>query len=442
MRACSIRIRWPMVFPMSASKQMIRALAWLSGLLALAPLACAQSPKLNVGLNVEQMLAVGGETKNLDQARLTLLPEARLRWKRNWSAELGLRLEATGSDTGLGTLSTYDDNSQPIEFGSDARLEIDTAVISWRKRANRVTVGKQTLAWGVLDGLQITDRFDAVRRREGIFTPNRPERISRWGMRLETKWAGIQWDAATVFDGTGDQFAKSGDIFAIRAPRLRGGLAAGAPLPELDVSVSNKMTYGLRARRSLGAADVGLLVIQGPDTEPVITSEGGQLTLDYPSRTLLGMTLQRGSGNRVWRFEAAFIPDQRVNLISPTPVTGQRKRLLAGVGLDWDLPDSVFLNLQLGVDSISGKGAVRQDTDVITTLRLQKSFANDRLRASTEILSNLVDGDGTFRPGVAWQVNDALRLETGLDLIWGEVDGLIGQFNGDDRVWLRATWAI
>ncbi|MFT6094907.1 MAG: hypothetical protein ACJA2Q_002814 [Pseudohongiellaceae bacterium] len=116
--------------------------------------------------------------------------------------------------------------------------------------------------------------------------------------------------------------------------------------------------------------------------------------------------------------------------------------MLAGVGLDWDLPDSVFLNLQLGVDSISGKGAVRQDTDVITTLRLQKSFANDRLRASTEILSNLADGDGTFRPGVAWQVNDALRLETGLDLIWGEVDGLIGQFNGDDRVWLRATWAI
>jgi hypothetical protein len=124
---------------------------------------------------------------------------------------------------------------------------------------------------------------------------------------------------------------------------LRGGLPVGTPLPELDVSVSNKMTYGLRARRSLGAADVGLLVIQGPDTEPVITSEGGQLTLDYPSRTLPGMTLQRGSGNRVWRFEAAFIPDQRVNLISPTPVTGQRTRLLAGVGLGLDLPVSVSL---------------------------------------------------------------------------------------------------
>jgi hypothetical protein len=421
---------------------MIRALAWLSGLLVLAPLAYAQNPKLNVGLKVEQMLAVGLETKDLDQARLTLLPEARLRWKRNWSVELGLRLEAASSDTGLGTLSTYDDNSQPIELGSDARLEIDTAVIRWRKRANRVTVGKQTLAWGVLDGLQVTDRFDAVRRREGIFTPNRPERISRWGMRLETKWAGIQWDAATVFDGTGDQLAKSGDVFSIRAPRLRAGLSTDAPLPDLDVSVSSKVTYGLRARRSLGAADVGLLVFQGPDTEPVITNEGGQITLDYPSRTLLGVTLQRGSGNRVWRFEAAFIPDQRVNLISPTPVTGQRKRLLAGFGLDWDLPDSVFINLQLGVDSISGKGAVRQDTDVITTLRLQKSFANDRLLASVEILSNLADGDGAYRPGVAWQVNDALRLETGLDLIWGEFDGLIGQFNGDDRVWLRATWAM
>ena len=440
MKVCSIRMRCPTVFLMSPSQQMMRT-ASLSALLVLAPFAAAQNLKFDVGLSVEQMLAVGLDTTDLEQVRLTVLPEARLRWKRNWSAELGLRVEAAGSDTGLGILSTYDDLSQPTELGPNARIEIDTAVIKWRKRASRVTLGKQTLAWGVLDGLQVTDRFDAVRRREGVFTPNRPERISRWGMRLETNWADTQWDAAVMFDGTSDQFAEPGDVFAVRAPRLRAGLPAAATQPDLGVALSTKATAGLRAQRRLGTADVSLIAIRGPDTEPVIVIENGQLTLAYPSRTLFGMTWQRGEGNRVWRLEAAFIPDQRVNLFSPTPVTEARERLLAGVGLDWDLPDSVFLNLQLGVDSISGEGAVRPDTDVITTLRLQKSFANATLRASAEILSNLADGDGTFRPGLTWQVNDALRLETGVDLIWGDVDGLIGQFNGADRVWLRATWA-
>ena len=429
---------------MSRSKKMMRTFACLSALLVIASWAAAhaQNLKLDVGLNIEQMFAVGLETNQLDQARLTLLPEARLRWKRNWSADLDLRLEAAWTDTGLGTRSTYDDLAKPIELGSDARLEIDTAAIKWRKRATRITVGKQTLAWGVLDGLQVTDRFDAVRRREGIFTPNRPERISRWGIRLETNLAGMQWDAATLLDGTADQFAEAGDIFEVRAPRMRAGLPADAPMPDLGVSLSTKATAGLRARRSFGTADFSLLVIRGPDTEPVIVTENAQFMLDYPSRTLLGMTWQRASGNRVWRLEAAFIPDQAVNLISPTPITEERERLLAGVGLDWDLPDSVFLNFQLGVDNIRGKGAVRPDTDVIATLRLQKSFTNDTLRVAAEILGNLADSDGTFRPSVTWQVNDALRFETGADLIWGDVDGLIGQFNGTDRVWLRATWAI
>jgi hypothetical protein len=420
---------------------MMRA-ASLSALLVLGPFAAAQNLKFDVGLSVEQMFAVGLDTTDLEQARLTVLPEARLRWKRNWSAALGLRVEAAGSDTGLGTLNAYDDLSQPIDLGSNARIEIDTAVIKWRKRASRVTLGKQTLAWGVLDGLQVTDRFDAVRRREGIFTPNRPERISRWGMRLETSWADTQWDAAVMFDGTGDQLAESGDVFAIRAPRLRAGQPADAAQPDVGVVLSTKATAGVRARRRLGAADVSLLAIRGPDTEPVIVIENGRPTLAYPSRTLFGVTWQRGEGNRVWRLEAAFIPDQRVNISSPTPIAEERERLLAGVGLDWDLPNSLFFNLQLGVDRISGKGAVRPDTDVITTLRLQQSFANDTLRASAEILSNLADGDGTFRPGLTWQVNDALRLETGVDLIWGDVDGLVGQFNGADRVWLRTTWAI
>lgn len=420
----------------------MRAVFFIWVLLAFVQGAAAQAPKWDTGISIEQMLAVGIDTGDLSQARLTLFPEVRVRWHKHWSAELDLRIEAAGSDTGLGTINTYDDISKPLELGPNTRLEIDKAALVWRKGSSRFTLGKQTLAWGVLDGLQVTDRFDAVRRREGVFTPQRPERISRWGVRLEGRWAGFRWDAATLLDGTADQFAEPGDVFEVRAPRLRAGLPSSAPLPSLRTSLSNSPTAGLRAHRSLGAADISLMVMRGPDTLPVIGNKNGQLTLEYPSRSLFGLTWQRGSGARVWRIEAAYIPDQSLNLATPSPSIGTRKRLLAGVGLDWDLPGSLFLNLQLGVDSLDGDGTVRPDTDTIATIRLQKSLSNDTLRASAEFLGNLADGDGTFRPAVAWQFNDQLRFETGVDVIWGDVDGLIGQFNGADRVWLRATWSI
>lgn len=404
--------------------------------------AAADALKLDTGISIEQIVAFGFDSGDLDQARLSLLPEVNLRWGRQWSAELDLRMEAAWSDTGLGTLANYDEFSRPQKFGSDARLEIDKAVVTWRKRSDRLTLGKQTLAWGVLDGLQVTDRFDAVRRREGVFTRQRPERISRWGMRLEKRWLNVQWDTAVLFDGTADQFAQPGDTFEVRAPRLRAGIPAAASLPPIQTVISDSATAGLRAKKTLGSGDLSLLLIHGPDTEPVILTANGVPTITYADRSLFGLTWQYGAGARVWRVESAYIPNQTLNLESPVPRTERRERLLAGAGLDWDLPDNLFMNLQLGVDHVDGEGLVRPNTDVISTLRLQKSYANDTVRVSAEVLSNLADGDGTFRPGVAWQWSDQLRIEAGLDIIWGDARGLIGQFDGADRLWLRATWAI
>ncbi len=410
--------------------------------LALAPTAGADELKLNHSVEVTQEIALGFGDVDADLFRLGIKPKLNARMGRSWRADLDFRLEGAIGNLGLGTATTYADISRPLILGPDARVEIDTATLSWRSRATRLTLGKQSVPWGVLDGLQVTDRFDATRRREAVFIEYRPDRLSRWGGRAEFDWAGLRWDAAMALDGTVDQLARPGETFAPAAPRYRGGLQSGAPTPDVSVDVPDQLTIGLKAARRFGASDASFLVIDGPDTEPAVEARPGGVGLTYETRTLLGATWQRGAGSKVWRVEAAWVPDQPVNVEAPVPVVETRERWLAGLGLDWDMPAGTFLNVQIGVDHIEGEGLVRPATDVIATLRVQKSLANDTWKMSAEMLGSLSDGDGTFRPAVSWQMGDQFRLTGGIDIIWGDEKGLFGQFAGADRAWLRASWAI
>ena len=424
------------------SIKLIREAVCLSAVSIFTLCAHGDDVKWNPSLEASYKLAYGLETDQADQSYLQLKPKVTARWNRHWKASLALRAEAAFDNTGLGSLDTFDGHSRPLELGRDGRVEIEEATLSWRRRATRVTLGKQTFAWGVLDGLQVTDRFDAVRRREAVFTEQRPERLSKWGARAEFDLAGTRMDVATAFDGTADQLALPGEGFGVSASRFRAGLHAASPTPALSTQLSNDPTLGLRATRRFGESDASVLVIHGPDTEPVFMANGAGAALTYETRTLLGGTWQRSAGPRVWRVETAVVFDQPVNLKTLPLDTDTRQRWLGGVGLDWDLRDGAFLNAQLGVDHVEGENLVRPNTDVISTLKFQKSFSNQTWLASGEILSSLSDGDGTFRPALAWQVDDRRRLQAGADLIWGGRGGVFGQFKDTNRIWFKTTWSL
>ncbi len=418
--------------------RLLRPAAWLLVASFTWPAAAAPT-RSSSSLQTETVVAVATRG-GLSQARVTLLPGTRRRLGRAWSAEGRLRVEAAASDTGLGTRETYSDLSEPWQAGNDARLEIEEATLSWRQRATQVTLGKQTVAWGVLDGVQVTDRFDAVRRREAVFTPERPERLSRWGARARFRLGGIRVDAAAALDGSVNQLARAGGTYDIRAARSRGGLPAGIVPTSIDVDAPDDQTIGLRLSRTIGSSDTSVMLIRGPDTEPVFLADGSGVQLRYPTRTLLGATWQLAAGARVWRLEAAHIPRQPVNH-APAPglVAGRQSRWIVGSGLDWSLPGGVFMNAQLAVDHIdSGDvGLARPGTDVVSTLRVQRSFRNDRWRGVLEMINVLSDGSGTLRPALTWQQSDSLAVDVGADLTWGRENELIGQFEPASRIYLR-----
>lgn len=392
-------------------------------------------------LQTDYLMALQTDDSSLALQRATVRPAIRLSAGRKWQFSGALRIEYGGSDTGLGTRDTYDPLSRPLSFGSEVRIEIDKATATWRQRRTQFILGKQTVAWGILDGLRVTDRFDPVRLRDAYFTEYRPERLSRWGARARFEHWGANFDLAATFDGTVNQNAEPGTVFFPRASRLRGGLPDGSPIPNIIVDRPSSPTLGLRVSRTLGSSQWGVLAIHGPDTDPVFAAADQGVALLYPNRTLLGATWESTAGSRVWRFEAAYVPDQALNLAGPNQLQRvSQKRWLAGAGLDWKLPKNLFLNMQVGVDHIASTRheLTRPRRDVIATVRGHKDFANATLRVSAELLTSLSDGDYALRPQLAWQVNDRLRLATGADFIRGNVEDLLGQFENASRVWIGA----
>lgn len=417
------------------------------GLLAQAGLSAADAQTITPRIEIHADFAAASDLERLAQRRLTAKPSLRARLSRSLTLNLAGRLELADDDTGLGDLSGYSDASRPLIDEDDTRLEIDTATLAWRAGRTRITAGKQTVAWGALDGLRVTDAFNPIRLREGVAIPNRPDRISLWGLRVRAPIAGYRLDAAFAPDPTVNQIAAPGEAFAPTAPRFRGGLPASAPLPALqrddrDNALEDAVA-GLRIGRDIAGLEAHVAIVSGPQHDPVLRSPtpGAPVVLAHDRRTLIGVDAVKTLGPVIARAEAAIVPEERFNTVTSTsagPVLGEvaRGRWLAGVGADWNAPADVFFNAQLAVDYVGDAPStlVRPATDVIATLRAQRGFHNDATELRAELLAALRDGDGVWRLDVARTITDAVNVVAGADIFFGDRGGLFGQYRDVSRL--------
>ena len=388
-------------------------------------------------------------------SRATIKPSAKLSLSKRWKTDVALRLEFADDDVGLGSIETYSELSQSLLRSNTTRLEIDRATLNYKKGKTRLTLGKQTMAWGVLDGIQVTDRFDPVRRRDFVFSETRPERISRWGARWQQKRGDWAFDAGVSVDPTVSQLALQGDVFSPTSPRYRAGLAITTAPIALTVQDRGEYwqdaTYGLRATRDMGASTLSALWFSGPETDPVYglsAAEPGAVELRYPRRDLFGVSFDRAAGPVVLRFEAAHIPDQPLNVVPIVPTDifriDDRARTLAGVGLDWNAPGDVFLNAQIAVDHFDARQSdlFGPQMDTIYTVKLRRAFKNDLVKLNAELIGSAEGSDGAFSLDLSYDVTDNVSVSIGTNQLFGNQRGTFGQFDDQDRIWTRLKFSM
>jgi len=414
--------------------------------------AAAELKPQTIGAEVRYTTAVQTQDGEHSLSRLAITPEATWRFGRYWRAEASVRLEFADDDTGLGNTQTYSELSKPWVDTDHTRIELDRAHLTWRSGASRIRIGKQVTAWGVLDGVRITDRFDAVRRRDFLYTEVRPERIARWGLQARTDLGPWTVELSTALDPTVSQQANLADAFAPRATRFTGGLDLSAAASAAPVSIrtagrnayGRDLTFGARTSRDIGTGRFSLLAFRGPTTDPVLEWAndvvGAGIELRHPLRTLIGASLDYSVGSTVLRAELAYIPDQPVNLQSSTGLaTDVEERWLAGVAVDLNAPFGVFINAQLALDYMPEDTATfaRPQTDLISTVRAQRSFSQVGWHVQVEYLGSITDGDGVVRPQISKELNEKLKLAVGGDFAFGQQQGIFGQFENQNRGWLQ-----
>jgi hypothetical protein len=412
-------------------------------------------------ISVDYRSAVNLKDTELDLSRLTLSSSHEIKLSRQWRAQIDVQAQTADDNVGLGGTANYASANRPLVDNSKTRLDLSRAFIMWRKRASSLIIGKQVTPWGVLDGIQVTDRFDPVRRRDFVFTDVRPERIARWGARWRSKIDSWSVDTSFAFDGSASQQAEIGDAFFFTSTRFTGGLALD-DLPMggqgVDIITPRKShslkqsTVGIKVSHSLGEGDLSVMAFRGPDTDPTLSLLSDQMagapikiSLDYQRRTVLGATFDTTAGDMVLRMELAYIPDQPLNILAEIPLTQARmKRTLAGFGIDWAAPDNWFVNAQLVLDYIDNDqtNLVRPSTDTLLTLRAQRGFYNARLLVKAELLGSVNQGDGVIRPGLVFHFNDRVKLQSGIDWLFGNSNGQFGQFKDISRLWGSATYTF
>jgi len=237
-------------------------------------------------------------------------------------------------------------------------------------------------------GSYCEDSYHNLGRFDGLHEPGNSS-IADWGGGLELATKHDQWSAGL------NVMTVTEDIFVLET------------VPTLEKTRPRTLWLGGTAAATLG----GKIVLRGE----VAFAPNRMFTLD-PS--VLGGLLARGS---------------------TTNGTDGRRELLAAVGVEGSA-DEWFWAVQYFQDRIErGPRLVQNNDGHFMSLRLRRSFMNDRLAFESFAVYDIDYSDVALRASVSYEINDATAVTVG-GTAYSDIDnntGLFGSYSGRESLFLK-----
>lgn len=401
---------------------------------------------------------LGTENTGTQMLDLTWQPETRWRFddgsrmtgiaRLRWQQEPGMRPSDMEQDS-------YSVISKPALVGDNTELALrelyyERSVSDWY-----MTIGKQQVVWGKADGLKVLDVVNPQSFREFILEDFDQSRIPLWMLNAEYSfygWLGGDWTLQLLWipDRTYHALPKQGATYAFSSPRLvpqaPPGVSAQVADPQRpDDGLIQDSDAGMRLTGFVAGWDMSFNYFYQYHNQPAFhqrfvpgPTPVVEVTPRYHRTHVIGGTFSRALGSWVVRGELGYFTDRFFLTESPTDTDGvaESAELSYVLGLDWSGLEDTFISAQIFQSWLPDyqAGFTRPELDTSITFLARRDFWSDTLTTELLWISNTNDGDGLLRPKVSYDLEDNIEIWLGLDMFYGDRQGLFGQFDDNDRL--------
>ena len=315
-----------------------------------------------------------------------------------WELQLAARADAHDQDG---------DNSF-----SALKADYGDSFVRYRADNLTLTLGTQTIVWGRMDELPLSDRVSTADLTRFILDDLEDRRRANPALRAEAFMGSGKLDLVWLFDFRPAELPDrdsiwypidrdSGRILGFDPQDLPPALVQGARISEDEPSGDGG--FGARYTRSHSLADFGVTVANTRQSTPYFRAAGaGRIEAVYPRSWAYGADAAIDAGGATWRLEVLYSSD------NPVTRTDQRytttPAIAWGGGVEFHPGDGdTRVNLQLmGMNLVDAPSVIDREDVYSLNGEVEVPFDRNRWRAKLGFYAGLGEHDVYLNPEIAF----------------------------------------
>ncbi|MCB1791644.1 MAG: hypothetical protein KDJ24_15185 [Gammaproteobacteria bacterium] len=333
------------------------------------------------------------------------------------------------------------------EDGSDDFSKLDgdygDSFVRYRGDNLKVTLGTQTVIWGRLDELPLSDRVSTADLTRGVVDDLEDRRRSNPMLRVESFIAGGKLDLVWLMDFRAAEMPDRDSVW-YPVDRRKGRLLGFDPDDVPPALIRNAVIdedepdgdggFGARYTRSHSFADIGMTVAHTRQSMPYYRAVGNTLHTEYPRSWAFGIDAATNIADAIWRIEAVYSSDNPVTRRDLSYTTVEAVQW--GVGVEMHPGDGdARVNLQLIGSNLIGAPHILDRSEIYTfNGEIEIPFDRERWRASLDFNLGLDAKDVYLNPEVAFLGWEPHELFVAAHYLEGSVNTLGGFYRDASMV--------
>jgi len=342
--------------------------------------------------------------------------------------------------------SNYSNGSKPLGLGTAGSMELRELYYEKEMGKTLLKVGKMQTVWGKADGIKLIDKLNPQDFSEFILAPFEDSRIPLWSLSLTQNFKDSELELLVIPDTTYHKTPKSDGAYSFSSSRVVPQSIEGITVRQNEAEKPNDAfkdaDVALRYSKQLQNMEIGFYYLYAYDDFAVLYQDLDRgtrtVTLNptYERNHFYGMSMDYSKDDFVYRVEAGLTKDKHFLNTNGARGVVQSDEFAYIFGVDWYGLDESLLSMQVNQSYLlsSKNGFTRPEVDNTVTLLYKKDLMNNTLHGEVLAIHNINDGDGLVRAKLSYELDEESLVYTGLDVFYGNKDGLYGQFREQNRV--------